>query len=276
LDFDIKFWGVRGTRPVSNKEFVHYGGNTPCVEINIGDNSIIFDAGTGIVDLGKQINSDVSQEINIFISHTHWDHIQGLPLFKPIYNEKNKIKIFGIGNNGLKLNEILEKQMSCEYFPIQWENLRPDIEIIELNSNSEVKIDDIEITAIEATHTSKCLNYKVSYKNKTCAYITDNEWVKGDIDKLINFIKNIDVLIVDTFFEDEEYYSKKDNLGKIGWGHGTWQQAVDLGIKSGAKKIVFCHHNEDKNDNKLDEIAKEAMKISNNICLAKEGMVITL
>ncbi|MFA9422318.1 MAG: MBL fold metallo-hydrolase [Sedimentibacter sp.] len=273
---DIKFWGVRGTRPVVNKEFLNYGGNTSCVEISTDNNEVIFDAGTGIINLGNRLLSDNSKEINIFLTHTHWDHIQGLPYFKPLYNNKNKIKIFGIGNNKFSFKEILEKQMSMEYFPVQWKDLKSHSEIIEINETSKIQIGDFKIEAIEATHTSRCLSYKLTCNNIICAYITDNEWAKGDAEKLIEFIKQCDLLIVDTFFTDEEYYHDDLSLSKVGWGHSTWQQGVELGIKSGAKKIVCFHHNESKNDEELGKLEKKARKVLNNICFAKEGMVISL
>lgn len=273
---DIKFWGVRGTRPVSDRGFLSYGGNTSCVEITIGDTVIIFDAGTGIINLGNQLVDGNLKDINIFVTHTHWDHIQGLPYFKPIYNDKNEIKIYGIGSNELTFEEIIEKQMSNEYYPIQWKDLKSHRTIFELNEYSKIQIDDCEIQTIKATHPSNCLNYKLIYKNIVCAYISDNEWIQGDVEALVKFIKGCDLLIVDTYFTDAEYYCEDINLSKVGWGHSTWQQGVDLGIKSGAKKIVCIHHDEHKNDDKLKEIEKEARKILSNICFAKEGMVITL
>lgn len=199
-----------------------------------------------------------------------------MPYFKPLYNSKNNIKIFGQGNNNFKFSEIIEKQMSHEYFPIQWENLQSSREIVEINDNEKIHINDMTIESIKANHTSSCLNYKLTYNNLSCAYITDNEWVKGNIEELIKFVKECDLLIVDTFFTDEEYYNDDLLSYREGWGHATWQQGVDLGLKSGAKKIIFSHHNQNKDDEKLAEIEIEVKKISDNISLAREGMVITL
>lgn len=273
---DITFWGVRGTRPITETNVQKYGGNTPCVEIKTNGNTIILDAGTGIVNLGKKLVQENINNIHIFITHTHWDHIQGLPFFKPFFKANSNIFLYGCNQTNITFENILKHQIDKEYFPIQWNDYESTQTFTTLQNNSVIKIDDnTRVEVIEAIHTSKCVNFKIVSNNCSISYITDNEWILNKNNNLVDFIHNCDVLILDTFFTDEEYFS---NLitSKKGWGHGTWQQGIALAKSANVKKLVLFHHNENKTDFLLDNLKIEAQKIFKETTIAREGMVISV
>lgn len=273
----IRFWGVRGTRPVPGKKTMKYGGNTSCVEISAGEEVMIMDAGTGIVNFGDEILKNKVEKVSLFITHTHWDHIQGLPMFKPLYQKDFTLDIYGPETFSSELEKVLSKQMSPEFYPISWESLPSNKSVMQLKAQDTVDIGgQMKVTAFNASHTCACLNYKIEHEGKVCIYATDNEWEKSGKNELMEIIKDCDLLILDTFFTDEEYYGINGNASRIGWGHGSWQKGVEMAKRCNVKRLVMFHHGENRFDEELEAIEKEAKAVFGAVSAAKEGMVIDL
>jgi phosphoribosyl 1,2-cyclic phosphodiesterase len=272
----VSFYGVRGSLPVCGSEFQRYGGNTTCIKIlrekvnRIG----IIDAGTGIRKLGKELMAKgVSQNIlNIFFSHFHWDHIQGFPFFGPAYNPHQKIGILTMGRKEKikNLKEIFSLQMQEEYFPVGLGKMGAQFKFF--THGDKQRIYGAKVKAVSQYHKYQggSFGFRVEDEGVSVVVCTDIEHIKGIDKNIVHFAKGADLLIHDGQYTAEEYRKYK------GWGHSTWQQAVEVAIKARVKKLIITHHDPDHNDDFLDTIEIKCQKIFPESCLAKEGMEVVV
>jgi phosphoribosyl 1,2-cyclic phosphodiesterase len=259
----LTFYGTRGSIPVPGPTTMKYGGNTACLDIKSEEGDwIVFDAGTGIRTLSDSLNLSKSHDINIFISHPHWDHISGFPFFAPSFIPGNKITIYGPGTFEKTLEEIIRGQMTYSYFPVRTEELQADINFRELKEET-LTLGNFKIETTMLNHPVTCLGYKIFYKDTIFIYLGDNEPyynVYNDNDNEMNdtvrnmnrrlrqFIKGADTLVTDSQYIPSEYESHK------GWGHSTTHDSVNIAINAGIKKLFFFHHDPQRSDNQLDYI----------------------
>ena len=262
-EMKLSFWGTRGTIPVPSKDFLRFGGNTSCVSVEMTkDRLIVFDAGTGIIELGKYLNEQKKNcKINVLISHSHWDHIQGLPFFMPAYKQGNEIAVYGSPQGNLSLREVISGQMESTYFPITIREFAARIYFQEI-AEGDFTIDGLSCSAIMLNHPGIALGYRLtSPKGKSIAYITDNEIDRRGAErqdtharqKLVKFLNKVDVLIHDTTFLDDEYKSK------AGWGHPPLTEVLKLAAEAEVKTLFLSHHDPDHDDDKVAE--KEAIAL---------------
>lgn len=281
-NFSIKFWGVRGSRPVPGPTTLDYGGNTPCVELNLADELIILDAGSGIAALGNKLFNDSKQErvkANIFFSHYHWDHIQGLPFFKPAWQKGNKLNLYGKDSEcGLSLQQVLQKQMSPPFFPVPLSDMEAELNFHQIEAEEVINLGrEIKVKTFANNHTNSALAFRIEYQNRSCCYLTDYEHLEQSKARLIDFIKESDILIYDTNFTASEYNGGSDRLNnKIGWGHSTWQKAVEYAQAASVKRLVLFHHADFRTDQDLAKIEAKAKDVWPTTIAAKEGMVLKL
>ena len=280
---EITFWGVRGSLPVSNKNIVHYGGNTSCVEVKADNGTIlVFDGGTGIYFFGnKYIKTGLPENFAIFITHSHWDHIQGLPFFRPAYVPGNKISLYGSDQGTFAFNDILKQQMRAPYFPVKFSTWRADTTIASIGE-TEIDINGIKVRSIYVEHPGMTLGYSVEYKDKKVVFIPDNEpFTQLPMNKVLsdrneqsdnsdkemvfseekkkNFFRLIDaadILIHDSQYTPEEYSSK------VGWGHSSFEIAVKAALQGKAKHLVLFHHDPSRSDDEIDTIVKDSKNIT--------------
>lgn len=253
----IHFWGVRGTLPVPGKHSVRYGGNTNCVSVEFPNNLFfIFDGGSGIKELSRYV---LKQHRNpfvakIFLTHPHWDHINGLPFFAPFYKKGNEFEIYGPSHHSATLDQLLTDQMGSVYFPVTVEELSAKISFHPL-TEEDFWIEDVHIKTTLLNHPGRCLGYRMSYKNKVLCYITDNEIYFEDSpsfnqfnhNKLVQFIAYADVLIIDTTYSDKDY------MAKIHWGHSCVSRVVDVAEQAHARLLCLYHHDPDQFDEDIDK-----------------------
>lgn len=250
----LRFWGTRGSIPSPGANTVKYGGNTTCVELRLKDGTlIIFDAGTGIRNFGSEVlKENRNLHINLFLTHSHWDHIQGFPFFKPAYSENAQIDIYGCPPTYNKLKDILTNQMESRYFPVNFNELKAKINFKPINEGSH-PIGDATFSFIENNHPGSAYGFKVIEDNKQFIFITDNELLplNGQATKWSSFIKfceGADILIHDAQYLDDEL------TNNIGFGHSSYEQALRLASEANVKHLIFFHHNPSRKDNEIDEI----------------------
>lgn len=269
------FRGVRGSIASPGPATVRYGGNTTCIEVRGDDNEIIIlDAGTGIFPLAQDLLKELPVQAHIFISHTHWDHIQGLPFFTPIFIPGNTVTIYGAGDpvSQRGIQDVLNRQMEYAYFPIREAELNAKMNYVDLGDMESVEIGSVRVENILMNHPAMDYGYKVSCGGKSLFFTGDHEWPTNiyepddpdygefaeEIDarrqQTIDFIRGVDALIIDTSYTREEYPSK------IGWGHGTFDTSISVAREAGVKHCFFTHHEPTRSDDQLEKEFHKALK----------------
>lgn len=276
-DFSVRFWGVRGTMPVTDPDYARIGGNTSCVEVMCGAKRFILDAGTGIVGLGKQLPYSLDKPIDILLSHTHIDHILGLLYFAPLYDANAHIRVFaGHLLPDDTLAKTLSKLMSPPIFPIAIEQVHSQLETVDFEAGARLAApyftdERITIRTLPLHHPDRATGYRIEYKGKSVCYITDIEHDPGQLDPaLLQFIDATDYLIYDSTYDDEEFKNYQ------GWGHSTWQHAIRLAESANVKRLALYHHHPEVNDINLS-IRQNFLKNKHiQVDVSHEGMAITL
>lgn len=291
----FKFWGVRGSIPTPGPNTVKYGGNTTCIEIRTNDNDlIILDAGTGIHALAQNLLKETPIKAHIFITHTHWDHIQGLPFFIPIFIQNNQINIYGgvdpVTNESI--NRALSVQLQYSFFPIREAQLNARIEYATVKQGEPVQIGSAKITPIVLNHPVVNFGYRIDCDGQSLFFTGDYEpqfniydpqdaeytefqsFIDEKWQEVILAMKDVDALIVDSSYTNAEYSTKQ------GWGHGTYDSGIKLATAAKAKKLFFTHHKPTRSDAALDAIYQALLKNNPVTCceilLAQEGVEISL
>jgi len=272
----IKLWGVRGSIPVPGRGTVRYGGNTSCVEVRADGEIIILDAGSGIRLLGLALDKEFgprSMKLTLLISHTHWDHIQGLPFFSPAYDQKNLIRVLGYEGARAGLAKILAGQMETPFFPVSLRELPSHLAIEELKE-MEFQVGNVEVRSKFANHPGICVGYRLATSSGSIAYFPDNEpyeelklrlasrdgiteeeardFAAAERQKMVDFLQGCDVAIMDTQYTDEEYAKH------IGWGHSPVDSVVSLALDANVGKLVLFHHDPNHDDAMIDKIVEHA------------------
>ena len=278
---DMRFWGVRGTLPVSGKNCLKYGGNTSCVTLEFPrEQFFIFDGGSGIKNLGDWLLSQQRKAISakIFISHPHWDHINAFPFFGPLYIQGNEFEVLGANQGDKTMREMVSAQMEGVYFPITFSQFAARVYFHDLEEE-KLTVEGIEVETKLLSHPGKCLGYRVNYNGRSICYITDNEmYVETSPSynphyekRLAEFVQGTDALITDCTYTDEEYVSKE------GWGHSCISKVVNLADVAKVKNLYLFHHDPDQKDDDIDNKFATASKMlrarkSKTKCIApKEG-----
>lgn len=306
-EFKVKFRGVRGSYPVCNKDFLAYGGNTSCVEVNVGGNLIILDAGTGLINVGDYLmkeyilsgmKSSDRKPISavILLSHIHQDHLQGFTFFRPLHIPTSIINVYGNANYTENLSEELAQLLFGKSFPLDLGDIAGNLNIADINETDGILIkkgqqpiikrieteedlkisdDDVLITTYRSyAHPQEgVLIYKIAYKGRSLVYATDKEGYEGGDKKLTNFAQGCDLLIHDSQYTSEDYM---DSFApKQGYGHSTFEMAIESKNQSNAKKLAFFHYDPNYDDNKLNSV-KEIYCKDKDIIMAYEGLEIDL
>jgi len=274
--FQIKFWGVRGSIPCPGSETVRYGGNTSCVEMQVGRERLIFDGGTGLRILGQSLMTESPVKAHLFFSHSHWDHIQGFPFFIPAFIRGNTFKIYGVPSpNGATIKQKLQDQMLHPNFPVPLQIMRADLEFYDLEMGETLHCGNVTVETRPLNHPGDAVGYRVNWQGLSAAYITDTEHFPDRLDdNVLALARQADVMIIDATYTDEEYNDPK--YSKVGWGHSTWQQAVKIAQAAQVKQLVLFHHDPAHNDDFLDRIGEQVRKILPQTILAREGLSIKL
>lgn len=276
-EINLNFWGVRGTLPVPGERSLRYGGNTSCVSMSFQkERMFIFDAGTGIKVLSDHLIKAGQGKVSakLFISHSHWDHVNAIPFFTPLYIPGNEFEILGPAQGDVSIMDVISAQMDDVYFPVTIKEFGARVTFCDLREDS-YEIDGIEIKTMMLSHPGYALGYRINYNGRSICYITDNEMFPENTEyhdaaynkRLEGFISNADVLITDSTYTDEEYTSK------MGWGHSCLSEVTRLAHNAGVKTLYLFHHDPDQSDDDIDrklETVNAALREmnSNTVCLA--------
>lgn len=270
-DFLVRFWGVRGSLASPGPDTVRYGGNTSCVEMRCGDHLLIFDAGTGLRPLGNSLNGNGPVDADLFFSHTHLDHVVGLPFFAPLFGVENDIRLWA-GHLGEKntLNGVICSLMMAPLFPVPPDFFTSEPHYHDFQGGQTLNPKPgVTIRTAALNHPDGATGYRVEYAGKAVCYVTDTEHKKGELDhNILDLIKGADLLIYDSTYTEEEYPRF------AGWGHSTWQEGVRLCDAAGVKTLVAFHHDPGHDDNFMDAVAVAAEAARPGTVVAREGMEI--
>jgi phosphoribosyl 1,2-cyclic phosphodiesterase len=274
----LKFWGTRGSIPTPGKDTVRYGGNTPCVEVRLKDDSlVVFDAGTGIRGLGDELTKEGSSvKACIAVTHPHWDHIQGFPFFKPAFISGNELTLIGVETRKFSLQQMISYEMDKVFFPVQLNELKATITFRPVQEQT-IAMYDGTLTSIFVNHPAIAVGYRLEAGGQSVVYISDNEpfdreiaramknvdrkvvarYLEGSGDpnrRIFDFARGADVLIHDATYTPEEYVSH------VGWGHSHYLFALKVAREAGVRRLVLFHHDQTHSDEVIDEIVELCQK----------------
>jgi phosphoribosyl 1,2-cyclic phosphodiesterase len=273
----VKFWGVRGSTPTPQAENMRYGGNTSCVEVRVGEQLYIFDCGTGFRVLGQQLQDEFGEKklplsAHVFVSHFHWDHIQGIPFFRPLYDRADSQFLFHCSSRTRSLKQVMDEQMASPYFPVNLSQMQAQQKFYDIDSGRLNLEDGVQIQTSWLNHPQGCMGFRMETKDGVMVYATDNEPGDAAFDKGVRKLaEGADVLIYDAQYLPEEYAAEKR-----GWGHSHWREAVNVVMESGAKELVLFHHDPDHADVVIDKIVHDARNYYPKVRAAAEGMEIRI
>ena len=296
----VKFWGVRGSIPVPGADTVRYGGNTSCVQVTPSDDSIlIIDAGTGIRKLGKHLMRGPcgrgEGNVHLLISHTHWDHIQGMPFFAPLYQHGNHFYVYARQRDDVHLRAVFQSQTEDPYFPVPFDEVKAEVAFRELVEGARFEIGPIKVACTRLNHPWIAIAYRLDYQGASVCYVTDtapfrdvlleNEFIpaaqlgqplapadaaklKKMQQSLVRLCEGADLVIYDTMFTPEEYRRQPH------WGHSCPDDAIDICKAAGAKQLVLFHHSPERSDDELDSILSHYRHVAPklDIAAAAEGV----
>jgi phosphoribosyl 1,2-cyclic phosphodiesterase len=290
----VSFWGVRGSFPVSTPEHTRYGGNTPCVEVASDTESVLIDAGTGIRLAGKSMVERGQKRIALLLSHTHWDHIQGLPHFEPLHCPDTKISIHSIRRDNRSLHDIVFEQQRSPFFPISLDDVQAELTFIEHDDGESFDIGDIRVLCKRLNHPGIAAGYRLECDGSVFAYICDTD-LYGEklqyadelsdtataeerlacLEELRQGARDLghsaDLIVCDTFFLPDEFEPE--------WGHSTPDDAIRLATEAQAKRVGLFHHRPGRKDDQLDALVERYRKRTNGsleILACREGLHLTL
>jgi phosphoribosyl 1,2-cyclic phosphodiesterase len=270
----VRFWGVRGSIACPGSNTLRYGGNTPCVEVICGRDTLIFDAGTGIRQLGTSlVKSANGTGFDIFLSHGHIDHVVGLPFFAPLFVKDQLVRVWG-GNlqaaGGVK--QAVKKLMSFPFFPLQVDSLQARLEFHDFSAGDTIAPrKGITMRTAPLNHPGGATGYRVDFNGSSVAYVTDIEIGAGPLDPvLVDLIKGVSFLILDTTYTNDELPSHS------GWGHSTWQQGIEVANAANVGQLCLFHHDPEHDDDMMDKIAAKAEALRPGTIVAREGLMVSV
>ena len=239
-----------------------------------GDQRLIFDLGTGVRELGASVGGPI--EANIFVSHYHYDHLQGLPFFTPIFDPRNHFVVRGPTRNGRTIKDVISGQMQQPFFPVTAEMVfRAQLDYHAFGAGDRLRLGDGVITAIETSHPGGNLAYRIDYKGVAVVYATDTEHGTERDEQLVEFARGADVLIYDAMYTEDEYLGRA-GAPKTGWGHSTWQTGVKVAADAGIGTLILFHHDPTRTDDQIDELLRQARKERKATMAAREGLTLKL
>lgn len=270
--FLIRFRGVRGTVACPGSDYVRYGGNTSCIEVRCAGHLFILDAGTGLRLLGMELNEAGSVDTDILLTHTHIDHIAGMPFFIPLFKPGNRLRIHAghLWDNDVRLRDVFLRLIEAPIFPVPLEAVGAQVSFEEFRAGDRLDLrEGVVIRTAPLNHPNGATGYRIEWDGKSVCYVTDTEHVEGEIDaNILALIEDTDIFIYDATYTAEEYPAFR------GWGHSTWEAGAALAERGRVGRYVIFHHAPEHTDDDMDRIAERAQKTFGSTVVAQEGLVL--
>lgn len=270
-EFTVRFWGVRGSIAAPGPDTVRYGGNTSCLEVRCGERLLIFDAGTGLRGLGNALQRQGPVETDLFLTHTHFDHICGLPFFAPMFQPGNRVRLSAghlLPENDLR--NVLVEMMMAPLFPIPPSRFLADVDYRDFAAGETLTpAPGVTLRTAPLDHPDRATGYRIEFDGRAICYVTDTEHdPETPNTAILTLIRDADIVIYDATYTDGEFPTYR------GFGHSTWQEGVRLADVAGAKTMVVFHHEPSRTDVELDAIARKAETLRPGTVVAREGLTL--
>ncbi len=258
---EIKFWGTRGSIPSPGPHTLEFGGNTSCVEVLLNQGKrIVIDGGTGLRLLGKHLlETSSSVSMHLLLSHGHWDHLLGIPFFVPIYEESTEILVDGWPPAFQAMTRVFDSHMGDGFFPVAFDNLKAHIDYLNRLAHGTLEVEGAHIEAIPTNHPQGGFGFRIREDDHSMVFITDNELGAGQgqrMPEFVEFVRGVDLLIHDA------QYLPADMPERRGWGHSTYEEAVNLAMEAGAHNLLLTHHDPSRSDTEVEKIIEAARQLA--------------
>lgn len=271
--FEVRFRGVRGSIACPGPETAGYGGNTACIELRCGDRLVVLDAGTGLRELGSALAGRGPLEADILLSHTHLDHVVGLPFFAPLFDARNRFAVRAghLSERG-GVRSVLERMLSPELFPVPLEGFAAELRCIDFRAGEAFALaGGIHVRTAPLDHPGGATGYRVEYGGRSVCYVSDTGHKPGEPNRnILGLIEGADIVIYDAMFTEEEFARHPD------WGHSTWNEGAGLCEAAGADTLLLFHHDPRRDDEAMERLGAEAARHRSGTQVAREGMVLSL
>ncbi len=270
-DFFVRFWGVRGSIACPGPDHRRYGGNTSCLEVRCGEHLLVFDAGTGLRYLGNSLAESDTLKLDLFLTHTHHDHIVGLPFFSPMFNKSNRLRLWaGHLQPERTLHEVLCQFMEAPLFPVPPQVFAANVTFHDFRAGETLSPRaEVGLRTAALNHPNGATGYRVDFDGRAICYVTDTEHRPGEPDsRILDLIEGADIVIYDSTYTDEEFPRYRN------WGHSTWQEGARLCDMAGARQLVIFHHDPGHDDGFMDGVAAAAEAARPGTLVASEGLVL--
>lgn len=270
--FFVRFWGVRGSIACAGHAYERYGGNTSCIEVMCGGERLVFDAGTGLRALGASLRSAEPLEVDLFLTHSHLDHIIGIPFFPCLFKAENRVRMWAghlLPDHTLK--EVLSMVMADPLFPVPPDIFTAKTEFRDFRAGETLQPKPgIRLVTAPLNHPNGATGYRIEFAGRSICYVTDTEHRGGGPDSVVvDLVRDADIFIYDSTYTDDEYPKF------AGWGHSTWQEGVRVANAARAKRLVLFHHDPSHDDDAMDRIAAAADAARPGTLVAREGLTLT-
>lgn len=270
MSMSIRFWGVRGSIATPGADTAGVGGNTSCVEVIAGGSRVILDAGTGLRALGNSLLREGDVDVTLLLSHLHWDHIQGLPFFAPAYLPSTRVRVISGAASG-RAEDALRAQMRTPAFPVPFDDLPSDFRYERVRERQRIVAGSADIVAARGNHPDPVYAYRIEHGGRSVVYATDTEHYRCVDPRLLTLARGADVLIYDAQYLPSEY-AGETGPSRVGWGHSTWEAAVELAQAADVGELLLFHHDPCRDDSAVQALEALARRRFPKTSAAREGM----
>jgi len=264
---EVRFWGTRGSLPAPGQATVRAGGNTSCVQVQAGDTCVVFDAGSGLRELGRALGASGPVRVHLLVSHYHWDHIMGLPFFEPLYRPDTELHFVGEPREGRGIEQLLKGQMVHPYFPVSMpEGVQAQCRHTDLRAGEGLSLPGgVSVQTTRLFHPGDSMAYRLEFEGRAVVYATDVEHHPDHDAALVELARGADLLIYDATYTEGEYQDH------VGWGHSTWEAGVRAAQAAGVQRLAIFHHLPERDDDALDAIEAQAQALFAGAFVARDG-----